>query len=203
MKGTRYYNYVCLPDNLLVQTFERVRWDWNEIRGQVFVDVNGCLEPAHHWKTLAHDGFLHWQGFLEEPEPHANRAYMDNIAVNDRYQRRGLGSILVEHAEKRMRVFGITLIRGIATLEGYPFWKSQGYKLNRDTSWFEKTLVLGDTSTRMPSTSPKEIPEYADATFLENNYSLEQVKRMARDKGVSADGSKRDIIKRILKREVY
>jgi len=162
-----------LPDNILVQAFERVHQD--EVKGRVFVYVDGCLKPKHDWKLMPHDGYLYWSGYLDQ----AKNAYIDDLLVDEQYRRRGLGAILVEQVEKRMRVFGVTHIKGIAKEEAESFWERQGYKLDRETSWFLKTL--GTMKLHM-----------------EQQYSQAQIKQMARQQGVSTAGTKRDIIKRLL-----
>lgn len=184
-----------MPDNLLVQTFERVIQD--EIRGQVFVYVDGCREPKHRWKLMPHHGYLNWTGFLDWKPP-VDAAYMNDIFVDGRYRRRGLGAVLVEHAENRMRAFGITYVKGIAKKEGEAFWESLGYKLDRDTSWFEKTLGVRARWFEKTLREPRVVPSISRVIDIERQYSLEQLKQMSRQRGVSTAGSKRDIIRRLL-----
>jgi len=127
------------------------------------------------------DGHLYWSGYLDPSFP----TNIDDIVVREQYRRRGLGSILVEQAEKRIKSFGLTYIAGIAKEAAEAFWESQGYTVDRKTSWFQKTL-----GGRLPAVSR--------VIDMEQQYSLKQIKQMARQKGVSTAGSKRDIIRRLL-----
>ena len=53
---------------------------------------------------------------------------------------------------------------------------------------------------RSPQTVPEDVPGYTTyvVDMMEKSYTLEQIKQMARKRGLSTAGSKRDIIKRIL-----
>jgi len=126
------YNFTCLPNNTLVQTFERVTE--YEVTGQVFVYINGCTKPKSSWKLMPNDGYLYWHGYLDPSLP----TWIDDIVVNEKFRRQGLGTILARRAEERIKSYGLTNIEGIATQEGVPFWQSMGYAL--DGSTFSKSL---------------------------------------------------------------
>jgi len=129
---SRPYNFTCLPDNTLVQTFERVTE--YEVTGQVFVYINGCTKSKSSWKLMPNDGYLYWHGYLDPSFP----TWIDDIVVSEKSRRQGLGTILAWKAEERIKSYGLTNIEGIATQEGVPFWQSMGYAL--DGSTFSKSL---------------------------------------------------------------
>jgi len=136
--------FTCFPGNLLVQTSERVRQD--QVVGKVFVYVDGCLKPKDRWPVLAHDGALHWSGHLSPAFP----AYIDDLMVNERHKGRGLGSLLVSEAEKRISALGITRIQGIALEGAEDFWERRGYEVDRETSWFVKRIARAPKSRKEP-----------------------------------------------------
>jgi N-acetylglutamate synthase-like GNAT family acetyltransferase len=57
-----------------------------------------------------------------------SRAMIHQLSVHPKYQKRGIGTILVKEIVKRLQKMGAPTVSATITEESLPFWKKIGFK---------------------------------------------------------------------------
>jgi len=140
---------------------------------------------------LPSDAYLYWE-YEGYPKDTWNLARIQDTVVSFKIRRKGYGTMLVKHAEERMRLYGVKEISGTATEIGEKFWPSQGYKLA--DKQIRKSLEVGIPVTKAAVTTIHE---------CELMYSAVELRGMADALGIQTSGrSKRDLCQVLLQRGI-
>jgi GNAT superfamily N-acetyltransferase len=128
---SKFFNFNCLPDNTLIQMYERL--EEAEVTGHALVYVDGCTKPTSLWRHMDNNGYLYWSASLVKGSGYYQTARIHDMLVQPEFRRQGLGTRLVEAVEDRMKTFGVKTVNGTVTEMGGEFWPTLGYSIEGRT----------------------------------------------------------------------